>query len=215
MTDHTGANTQEEKGAQMISLWYAIVRVVIKLNFIFHVYRINSWVYRNIWERQCRNVPLRIWHKLSDLGHYIQRDAWRSDGFRGFFDAVSYPGKAELVFSGRLDPKEDFDCDDFAIFLAATLERCKNAGTIKGIVGVSMLSVNWGEGWRINGHSVCLVSMAGEGFYYMDYGAPVGPFTTATDAAFHVVKSYGRGFAVPLFMYAHDANMRPLKSVGL
>lgn len=203
----------------LIPAWHFLVRAFVRVATTLHLYRLKSIVYRLLFEREFRDVKLSLFHSFQDIAEVIRPDAWRADSWETLFDAVSYPGKAQRVFEGTLHPTKNFDCDEFAIWLTAVLERCKNAETIEGIKGVAMMSVIWAtEGFGINGHNVCLFArQAGTefGFYVMDYGMPTGPFLSAAEAARNVVHRYGRGTALPLVMCCHDYKLRPLRSEAL
>lgn len=199
----------------IIAIWHFLVRALVRIATTLHLYRLKSMLYRLIFERGFRDVKLSVWHSFDDIANFILPETWRADSWETLFDAVSYPGKAQLVFEGKLGPTKNFDCDEFAIWLTATLERCKNAGTLN-VSGVGMMSCIWAEdGFKIKGHNVCLFRMP-TGFYVMDYRMPLGPYETPAEAARDVVLGSSTGeFGVPLVMCVHDHLLRPLGSEAL
>lgn len=198
------------------AVWHFIVIQFVRLATLTHLYQIKSYIYRAIFERDLRNVKLTTWSSLEDIALFIHPEAWRADGWKTLYDAVSYPGKAQLVFEGKLTPTADFDCDEFAIWLAASLELCKAADSIKGLQEIVMMSINWAnEGFAIEGHNVCVFKMANDGFYVMDYGMPVGPFNSPTEAACDVVRRYSKGKGKPLVSSCHNSHLVPVSSSPL
>lgn len=162
-------------------------------------YKARSDIYRTIWEQQFKDVPLSRLNSLDEVAAMIRPGAYRPDSWRSLFDSVGYPGKAQLVFEGKLEPSEDFDCDDFAVWVTAVLTEGQKR---MGIFDVTQTSVFWG----MSGHVVC--SFVKEGaWHYMDYGPSVGPFASLADLAAYVAKTSGKG-AKPLIAARHDTSLR-------
>jgi len=168
-------------------------------------YRLRNHLYRTIWERKFRNVQLSKFDSLEDVSAFIKPRLYRPDGWRSLWDAVGYPGKAQRVFEGEAIDAE-FDCDDFAIWITAVLTE---AQARLGISNVSYTSIFWGK----SGHAVCTFMKDGA-WHFMDYGLPVGPFSTRSDIAEHVAKTYGKG-AKPWFLARHDLSLRLIDFLGL
>ena len=168
-------------------------------------YRLRNHLYRTIWERKFRNVQLSKFDSLEDVSAFIKPRLYRPDGWRSLWDAVGYPGKAQRVFEGEAIDAE-FDCDDFAIWITAVLTE---AQARLGISNVSYTSIFWGK----SGHAVCTFMKDGK-WYFIDYGRPVGPFSTRADVAEHVAKAYGNG-AKPWFLARHDLSLRLIDFLGL
>lgn len=202
-------------------IWHFLVVFYTRLFMTIGLYGVKSRLYRAIFEREFKNDKLFLFYDFHTMGKFIKAEAWRGDNLLSLFDAVGYPGKAQRVFEGKLHPNANFDCDEFAIWLVCTIEKCKNAETIAGILGVGMMSVIYAfpEGLKISGHNVCLIKRRFlesynsetfvEKFFFMDYGTPIGPFNTPEDAAKAVAANYG---ANALIFSVHDSSLRHLET---
>lgn len=216
-------------------IWWWLIWLGCKVALTLGYYRIKSALYRLLFERAYRNDHIRLFYDLDGVAHFIKPDAWRADSWTSGWDAVSYPGKAQRVFTGELDPKENFDCDDFAVWIVAALRLGASVGTMPAIKDICMMSCIWGEpnSFKVGGHNVCLFAVGvpktdtashghvtvdgrkqflSPGFYTMDYGLPYGPYESPEAAARAVCLRMSAGGGVPLVMSCHDEDIRHLRT---
>lgn len=184
----------------MKTLWYAIVRLFLSV-YTGRPYQWRNKLYRWVWEREFKAVPIPVFHSLEAIFGFIKPEKWVSDSWKSLGDGVSYPGKAQLVFDGKLTPTSDFDCDDFASWTTAALRN----STVQAL-DITHASVYWAEGWKLSGHAVCLFLWANR-YWTMDYYKPRGPFMSRTEAARWVCHQYGGDSATPIAFALHGADL--------
>lgn len=163
--------------------WYFLATFYTYWCFKLRVYQLKSYVYRWIWEREYQDIRISTFESLQKLAKHIKPQWWRADGWRQLWDATSYPGKAELVFRGIVNPPiQGFDCDDYAVFLTAAITESLAQGVLTDLVHrPKILNVMWFESWIPHGHSVCLLVIPPSlesstvRYSYMDYGIPSHP----------------------------------------
>lgn len=196
-------------------IWHALVVFYVRAFISLGLYRLKSNLYRALFERDFKDIKLQLFYDFHTLGKFIKPDAWRGDNLLSLFDAVGYPGKAQKVFEGKLHPAANFDCDEFAIWLTCTIQRCMVADTLP-VQGVGFMTVIYAkDGLKISGHNVCLFGRIVEGdlkYFVMDYDLPRGPYATPQEAAGAVAEVYG---AEPLCFGVSDYQLRPLMTGDL
>lgn len=94
------------------NIWLFLSRIWVYCYLRFHGYKIWSNVYRFIWERKYKNFNLRTYKDLNALGSYLSANSkkWLADSWKQLFDAVSYPGRVQDYFDGKLKLTEGNDC---------------------------------------------------------------------------------------------------------
>lgn len=174
------------------SIWLFLARFWSWAYLRSGAYKVWSGVYRFFWERRFRDVPLRVYSDLADLGKILNKDSgkWRADSWKSFGDAVSRPGKAQEVFDGKFEATENFDCDDFAIYITNALTKSLAAGSTLPLAEPKFFTVMWMTGWKPGGHNVCLIKDPAGGYQYMDYGMPTGWGETVAEVARNVANRY-------------------------
>lgn len=194
------------------SIWIFLCRLGNFLYLRTGWYKVWSGVYRFFWERQFRDVPLRVYSDLNDLAKLLTANdgKWRADNWKTFGDAVSYPGKAQEVFDGKFIPTEDFDCDDFAVYTNTVLVKSLAAGLKLPLSDPKFFTVTWMTGWKPDGHNVCLICVPEGGYAYMDYGKPLGHAATPEGVARNVVERYAKGSDL-ICCNISEYNLTPVK----
>jgi len=207
----------------LLALRYWLVRFSVQAATYLHWYRVKSYVYRWLFERKYRDVPLLRFTNLNELVAFIRPGLWMPDGWRSGWDATGYPGKAQTLFEAAQEVAlglrkpfsyTDFDCDEFAIFIAAALAQHARENPRAEIYDASVMAVTWAEGRTVEGHNVCLYRRP-EGFYWVDYSVPHGPFLSVETAARDVAAFHGGPGETPLVYCRHDVNLRPIDAVTL
>lgn len=169
----------------MIKAWRAVVTFCVYWWLKLGAYRIKSNIYRTLFERKYAKIEILPFTHLSQLPEFVKRGSlWRSDSWKQLFDAVSSPQYAQQVFSGKEPvPEHGLDCDEHAIFLVAAIKKSLELGRLTDKVKQPFfLTVTWFEdGWKPNGHNVCLFEMEDGKFYFMDYSEPNGGWDTIQD----------------------------------
>lgn len=90
------------------------------------------------------------------------------------------------------------NCDEFAIYNTAVLSRSLGIGKILGgLIQENYMSVGWMNGWKPNGHAVCLLTYPkpGGGFEYafMDYSQPSLRCASIREVCDQVLARYSPG----------------------
>lgn len=147
--------------------------------YLRHVYRRWSRLYRWLWERKYRDVPLTEYTGFIELARVVRSKNWVADGPRQLWDAISTPQAAQWLIDAR-DSKQSFDCDEFAIYLCNVIQRALQKGAFAdpNLVEACFFTVTWivpstGE---MGGHNVCGLRWNHKGkdvYGYMDYGMPL------------------------------------------
>lgn len=195
-----------------------IAKVLFYLFFKTGYYQHWSNLYRFLFEKRFKDIELPTVKSLNDLGWMLSVNAikWASDGVLELFDACSYPGKAWQVFLGFETPKHGFDCDDFASFSIAVINKSIEQGEKLNCTEANLLTVYWLNGLMPNGHNVALItSLDTSGdkvkqvYSYMDYNVPSEKVETIQEVADMVRASYGPG-STPV---GHAVSRPDLKNV--
>jgi len=176
------------------SAWLWVSRVSFWFWLRLGGYKTWSQIYRVIWEKEFRDVPLKAYDNLDQLSAKLQANAgkWRADSWKQLYDAVSYPGKAQTVFDGVISPEVGFDCDDFAIYITNVLDLSLVLSKLP-VAEPRFFTVCWMRGWKGAGHNVCLVKLPDGAYAYMDYGVPRGHEVNPAAVAALVIANYAAG----------------------
>ena len=185
------------------------------LYFKLHICQFWSGLYRFIWERKFLKVQLRTYSDLQTLGDYLRNNAgkWTADSWKQLWDAVSYPQKAQEAFDGNLKADSGLDCDEFAIYSVAVLEKSLAQGTLhwRVVADPRLLTVMW-QGKKAGGHNVCLVLLPEKNLYaFMDYGVPRGEARTPAEVARNVVDIYAGKDATVAMWAISKSNLSPVE----
>ena len=164
-------------------------------------YQYWSHLYRRIFFSTSQQLPVRTFQRVSDLAKILfdySLGGWRADGPRELWDACSPPEYVEWVIQHG-GPYLG-DCDEFAIYAVATLNKSIRQRTISdvGLYLASFLTVVWiGADGAFEGHNVCLLTSkapAGDLSYsYMDYGPPSTRRPHIVDVVRDVLALYAPG----------------------
>lgn len=184
----------------MRTVWLFLARVGTFIFLRWHLYQQWSYLYRWIYERKYKAVKLTTFAKLSMIPAYINYGKdWRSDSWQQLGDAVSTPEKAQQIFSGAEPvPKHGIDCDEHAVFEAATIEKSIETKLMQdNVANPKFFTVTWMNGWVGTGHNVCLLENPqpdGSVLYsYMDYGNPSAMKRTVHEVAEMIRAKYSEG----------------------
>lgn len=203
----------------MKTIWLFLCRLGTFLYLQLHIYKIWSNIYRFFRERRFRDIPLRHFSDLKDLGKYLSENSgkWTADKWEQLFDAVSYPSKAQEVFDDKFKPTSGFDCDDYAIYITNVLERSLAIATMPAastaipVADPRFFTVTWLEGWKPGGHNTCLVKTPDGRFAYMDYGMPTGHATTPGSVARNIIDAYASKEAASIVWSISKGDLTPLE----
>lgn len=181
-------------------------------------YAALSYVYRFLWERKYRDVPVNTFSSMSDLVKVLGGGtAWRADSWRALGDAFAYPGKVQKVLQKEEpQPTHDLDCDDFAIFTATAIEASRIAHPTgwMGIFRARILTVTWLDGGFISGHNVVLLTVddpegTESAYCYMDYGNPSKRVGNIDAVAELVREKYHKKTKEPIVWLVSDLTLKP------
>jgi hypothetical protein len=182
------------------------------------IYKAKSWAYRWLFEGRYRDVKVFTYATLQLLAARLRPSWYRPDGWRQLFDAVSYPGRVEAIWESGVPPKDGLDCDEYAIYSVAAVEKSLASGLMRGegITNPRLMTVMWlcADAWRPEGHNVCLMEVPqGEGRFskwtYMDYGNPGPHYESYADVATAIVTWYAGGPAVLLGYAVQRLDLTP------
>lgn len=147
--------------------------------YLRHVYRRWSRIYRWLWERKHKDVPLTEYMGFIELAKVVRKKNWVADGPLQLWDAISTPQTAQWLINAQ-DSKQAFDCDEFAIYLCNVIWNSMKKGTFNdpNLVEVCFMTVTWivPETGEMGGHNVCGLRWKypeSEVYGYMDYGMPL------------------------------------------
>lgn len=173
-----------------LSLW--LTRWAFVLSHRLSLYGLKSKLYRFFFEGRFREVLITGERSVEAIVKHVRREAWRADGWRSLYDAISYPGKAELVFRGHLKPSSDFDCDDFAVWAVAKLRASR--GQIARLEDAHLLTVVWREpSGKTQGHNVAAFLASGA-WWAIDYDKHLGPYASVEQLAETITHRYAENW---------------------
>jgi hypothetical protein len=144
--------------------------------------------------------------------------AWRPDSRQELGDAISLPQRVEYVAKWAVS-KRAGDCDEFAIYNAATLNKSIREGKFTGdpyLREAFLMSVMWVDaGGKYGGHNVTLLErpFGPETTYhsYMDYGLPSKARLDLREVVIDVLNRYCPGGTL-LGYTVYTENLKPIRS---
>lgn len=194
-------------------------RIGVMLYLGLRIYSIWSFIYRFLFERRFNQIPLSRFATLDAAHKKVIKMKWTSDSWKQLFDAVSSPQKVEAIVDGtEPQPAHGTDCDEFAIYLANTIDASLIDPTVPlqasepDLHEATMMTVTWvDKNGKYGGHNVCLLEYrkdSGEVEYrYMDYGLPNPPKLNPGEVAEMIVDRYASGGGTLLAYAIHSKNM--------
>ena len=203
----------------MRSIWLFICRLFSFLYMRLSGYKYWSYLYRAVWERKFRKIPIIIFENLNQLIVFVGGGGrWRKDSWRALFDAVSSPQRVQQIFAGiEPQPETDLDCDDYMSFTAEAIDKSIKAGFMvaEGISRVFCFTVMWMKGWVATGHNVVLLEhLQTDGTFlysYMDYAGPSVKKSSKAEVAKMVRVRYGSADAVSISWCVAKPDMTPVE----
>ena len=134
---------------------------------------------RTVHESQYNKVEVSTYEYYMDLEVALNKVNYSGDGLSRFFDSASNPRRVEdLIQNPRL--AGDVDCDDYAGYIVAALNKSKAEGVLKeDLRHAYYMLIRWSDDsdWLgTSGHAVALLQRTmPDGsikWSYMDYGVP-------------------------------------------
>ena len=179
----------------LVAIWRWLASVSTLVFLALRGYQIKSAVHRFFYDRKYRDTPITVYPTLAELHAFIAKQEWVRDGLDSLWDAVCTPQKVQAV--GQGDHKVG-DCDEFAIYTTAAVEKALAAGLMKdtNIANPRFFTVVWMEhNGMPDGHNVCLLERPQPNgtvkYSYMDYHMPSEPpLDTPAQVAVLVAASY-------------------------
>jgi hypothetical protein len=160
------------------------------------LYGLWSRIYRTLFEYRYRNLQLTTYERYEDLVAAVRKLIWKADSWQQLWDAISRPQRVEYVLNWQVD-KRVGDCDEFAIYEVATLNKSLKEGVFIGdfdLEWAALLTVTWvDKAGKYGGHNVCLLIKDLEyssGYAYMDYGMPSRTRNTIREVVIDVLNRY-------------------------
>jgi len=135
------------------------------------LYFLWSRFYRWLYHRKYKNYTVSADLKPGTATAMAKKLTWTKDGKRELWDAVGSPHWVAYCISevskGRPQPKGALDCDEFAVWCAAS---------IRPEYHPKVISVSWmSDKKRTGGHNLCLFERDGGYFHTGNWGKH-GPF---------------------------------------
>jgi len=128
--------------------------------YLFHklrIYTFWSHIYRFLYHRRYKNIPLDSNLTPVETLKKLQRLKWSKDRFKELFDAFGSPHWVQYCINqtglGNPQPSGALDCDEFSIWSAWVLKA-----EFKPVI----LNVNWHDADGFDGHNVCLFEILGK-----------------------------------------------------
>ena len=135
-----------------------------------------SLLYRKVWHREYKWVPVKDSISIREALEAMRSLVWVRDGKRELFDAVGHPGWVQHcineVQAGRGQPRGALDCDEFAVWAAASLDIRRNP---------IVYQQTWcaKKGLALGGHHVCVFQdRAGGNLFHIGNWGYAGPFNS-------------------------------------
>jgi len=164
----------------LIAVWRFLASIGIWIWLNVRGYKTWSAIHRAIFDRKYRTTELATYATLTDLAAWIAKQEWVKDGLDSLYDAVCSPQKVQAV--GQTGDHKIGDCDEFAIYQTAVIEKSLAMGLMKtdNVQNPRFFTVTWMEkSGKNSGHNVCLLERPQPNgpvkFSYMDYGMPSEP----------------------------------------
>lgn len=145
------------------------------------IYPLASKLHRFLFDGAARGTPLPTFQDTQEIVPYLHGMVWRPDSWIDFGDSICTPEMVWWRYLNAADHKIG-DCDEYAVWLAATINKSIRAGVWEDRSRDPLILTNtWMEpGGHITGHNVCLlrriVEVGSTGVWnygYMDYDAPI------------------------------------------
>lgn len=167
-----------------MSFWTAIkiffARLGISLYMRFRIYSFWSKLYRLLFEGRYRNIEISTYQTFADLEKFTRKLVWTADTWQQLFDAVSLPQKVEYIGNWQIGDKRVGDCDEFAIYITAAINKSIVDGVLLDmsydIRQALFFTVMWMDADGVmGGHNVSLLALDDpfiRQYLYMDYGMP-------------------------------------------
>jgi hypothetical protein len=179
------------------------------------IYGLWSRLYRAVAEWRYRNLEISTYDSYESLVAAVRKLIWKADSWEQLWDAVSLPQRVEYVLNWQAD-KRVGDCDEFAIYQVAALNKSLKTGKFIGdfdLEWAAMLTVTWvDKDGKYGGHNVCLLVKDLEyssGYAYMDYGMPSKTRNTIREVVIDVLNRYAPAGDL-LIWGVSDENLHPL-----
>ena len=183
----------------MKAVWQFVCAVVAWVAFNSRVLKLHSMLHRALYDRKYAGTAVATYKSVNELANWIAEQKWVADDWTALWDAWCTPNKVQAV--GQTDGSHEIgDCDEFAIYIAAAVEKSLALSTLgdSGIDRARVLTVMWTEGYKLGGHNVALFSYKqvtdGATWYaYMDYGLPSVKRLTVQEVVQDVRDRYAKG----------------------
>jgi hypothetical protein len=188
----------------LVAIWRWVASVCTLGFLALRGYQIKSAVHRFFFDRKYRDTPITVYPTLAELHAWIDQQKWVKDGLTSLWDAVCTPQKVQAVGQGsgplaKGDKVHEVgDCDEFAIYTTAAIEKALALGQMKekNIANPRFFSVVWMErNGMPDGHNVCLLERPQPNgppkYSYMDYYMPSEPpLDTPAQVAVLIASTY-------------------------
>jgi hypothetical protein len=183
-----------------IKLFFGIIGIYLYLRL--SLYGAWSWTYRTLFEWKYRNIKLSTFDRYEGLLAVTRKLIWTADTWRQLGDAISRPERVEYVARWSIN-KRVGDCDEFAIYNVATLNKSLRERVFVGDLDLEaayLLTVTWmKKDGGYGGHNVALLVKSDQGYQYMDYGIPSKTRNSVREIAMDVVNRYASGGTLLLY----------------
>jgi len=156
-----------------------LYRLFLRVAHAVRLLSLWSWLYWVLFDRAYRKIPVKKHEDFKEAVEDICRLRWVNDGLRELTDVIRHPGWVEVnrqrVASGRSQLPGALDCDDFALWLAASLQDFWNPL----LLFVNFMETREGKERR-GGHAVALIRY-GDEYYHLGNWGTWGPFPSITE----------------------------------
>ena len=155
-------------------MWVKFIGCLWWLIIVSRVYFIWSKVYRWLWQRKYRFVPLQQDLSVEAADKELRHLKWRADGWRELWDSTGSPHFVQHAINevkeGREQPKRSLDCDDFSSWASHTIHKMYDpllfsVGYAKNRKPKKWYNRFWHPFTRLKGHMMCLTYDASTGLY--------------------------------------------------
>lgn len=167
----------------------------------------DGWspIYRFFNDSQYDWVELDTYESFEALATVMKQQEWIEDGHGTLGQSVQSPHRLQW----KIDRHEQGfgDCDDFAAYETAVLNKSVREGVFKDLTfdHADMLSVFWeAEDGSKHGHAVTLLDFKNGTWSYMDYGMPSRPVDSKRAVVDQVVAAY-KGTKVLYWLVSNES----------
>lgn len=181
----------------LLAVWRWLASVGVWLWLACRLYKWKSAIHRFFFDRKYNGTEITVYPTVKALQEWIAKQEWVRDNIDSGWDAVCSPEKVQAV--GQSGDHRVGDCDEFAIYLTAAIEKALAAGQMKemNVANPRFFTVTWMEKTGApDGHNVCLLERPQPNgsppkYSYMDYGMPSEPpLDTPAQVAVLIASSY-------------------------